>query len=585
MKADVQTPLSIADWDWPHQGAAHHREAGDVRLGVVMLCHEHLHIAAHFARHWAKGGAAVAIHVDAAVHGDEVAQFRNQLADLDNVVWAARRRCDWGSFSLVAATQDAASMLLDGFPDVTHVLLVSGTCLPLRPVAELVAYLGTNPRRDYIESVTVADAGWVVGGLSDERFRFYFPFSWRRQRRWFDRLVNLQRRLGVRRRMPKGLNPHLGSQWWCLTRKTLDSILNDPQRPAYDRFFRQVWIPDESYFQTLARLHASELESRSLTLAKFDSQGKPYVFYDDHIPMLSESRSFVARKVWPRAYRLMQHFPLPETKAPQVDPPRPARIERLINHAVARRALGRPGLYMQSRFPIKDRENGKTSAPYAVFQGFGDVIPGFEDWLSRVLPDADIHGHIFGPDEVEFKNRASVGPGALSSNARLRDYDPQRFLASLIRMTQKPQIFLYGPRDNQALNWFMTTDPNAHFAVVTGAWALPLMHSGMPFDDIRRMAAHLQAVESAQLDILRSVWTKAQVQLWELADLLARPAAVLRDAVDLLAPGTTLSVVPPLVGTAELGEFLQALRNAGLRPRLMGEIESEYWRIAEDENG
>ena len=51
--------------------------------------------------------------------------------------------------------------------------------------------------------------------------------------------------------MPEGLVPHMGSQWWCLTRQTLSAILQDPERAKYDSYFRKVWIPDESYFQTL----------------------------------------------------------------------------------------------------------------------------------------------------------------------------------------------------------------------------------------------------------------------------------------------------------------------------------------------
>ncbi len=108
----------------------------------------------------------------------------------------------------------------------------------------------------------------------------------------------------MRRRIPEGLHPHLGSQWWCLTRATLKAILRDPRRPEFDRFFRRVWIPDESYFQTLVRRHSICVESRSLTLAQFDGQGKPYVFYDDHGDILAQSGCFVARKIWPRATAL-----------------------------------------------------------------------------------------------------------------------------------------------------------------------------------------------------------------------------------------------------------------------------------------
>lgn len=571
MTAPEAPPGPRRAWDWPRA-----KEAGahqPVRLGVIMLCHTELNIAAGLARRWVEGGAALAVHVDRRTPGAEVRRMRETLAPLPDVIWTPRRHCEWGTFSLVQATLDAATALLAAFPDVTHVLLVSGACLPLRPVQELIAYLGQAPERDYIESVTAADSGWVIGGLGVERFQFRFPVGWRRNRRWFDQLVDWQRRLGIRRRVPKGLNPHLGSQWWCLTRHTLDAILTDPRRAEYDRYFRGVWIPDESYFQTLARLHSAVLESRSLTLAKFDSQGKPYTFYNDHLDMLEESRSFIVRKVWPRAGWLLSHFPRPPTDPPQLDEPQPARIDRLINGAVARGQLGRPGLYMQSRFPAPDRENGKTAAPYALFQGFGDVMPGFQDWLAPLLPEADIHGHLFAPGGVEFAGGAGVGPGALSASAALRDHDPQGFLTSLIRIAPRTQVFQFSPRDNQKLNWFMATDPNARIAVITGAWALPLMRSGMPFDDIRRIAAQLQTLETAQLTVLRSVWTKARLQLWGLADFLADPDAVLRAALTPLGV-RAVPPAPPLASTAALVDFLQALRNAGLRPHLLGEIEA-----------
>ena len=96
----------------------------------------------------------------------------------------------------------------------------------------------------------------------------------------------------------------MGSQWWCLTRQTLSAIFAGPAGVSvHDRYFRHVWIPDESYFQTLARLYSTHIESRSLTLSKFDFQGKPHIFYDDHLQLLRRSDCFVARKIWPHADR------------------------------------------------------------------------------------------------------------------------------------------------------------------------------------------------------------------------------------------------------------------------------------------
>lgn len=543
---------------------------GTVRLGVVLLCHADLDLAARLARIWAGGGARVAIHVDARAPRTALAGLQRALEDCTGVIFTRRRRCSWGRFSLVRATQDAAAGLLARFPDTTHVYLASGACLPLRPIADLLAFLGDDPDRDHIESVSIREVGWTVGGLSEERFTLFFPFDWRRRRWLFDRFVAWQQRRGIRRRMPAGLAPHLGSQWWCLTAKTLRAILSDPRRAEFDRFFRLSWIPDESYFQTLARRHSTRIEGRSLTLAKFDHAGRPYSLYDDHIPMLAESRCFVARKVWPGAARLLAHFPPRGDAVPQPEPPQPDRAVRIIEQTVRRRVLGRPGLYMQSRFPRKDAENGKTAAPYGVIVGVGDVFAGFEDWLRAHLT-CDVHGHLLGPEGAEFAGRPPVGPGALSSAAAVRDHDPQGFLTSLIRITGRMQVFQFGPRDNQALNWFMATDPHAQMLVVPGAWMLPLLHSGMAFDHIRCSFAHLQRIEMEHLAVLESIWVRARLHRHDLGDLLSSPGPILEDFLRQIDPDCRpLGTLPPMRDPAGLNGMLRQLRNAGLPPRLPG---------------
>ncbi len=181
-------------------------------VGVVMLVHEALGRAAQVARHWAASGCPVVVHVDLQVSDEDFATFTSSLSDLPNLVFSDRHRCEWGAWSLVQASQTAAELMLDTYPDVRHVYLASGSCLPLRPVQELVDYLDERPRTDFIESTTTQDVPWTTGGLNAERFTLRFPFSWKRHRRLFDRFVRLQRRIGYKRKMPEGLIPHLGSQ-------------------------------------------------------------------------------------------------------------------------------------------------------------------------------------------------------------------------------------------------------------------------------------------------------------------------------------------------------------------------------------
>jgi hypothetical protein len=180
-------------------------------VGVIMLCHTAFDRAAAVARFWAEGGSPVVIHVDKRVDAAAFDQFRANLAGAGGIRFSERHACEWGTFGLVAATLAAARQLLDSNPEVSHVYLASGSCMPLRPHAELVAYLADQSGTDFIESVTTKDVQWIVDGLEIERFTLRFPFSFRKQRALFDGYVRLQRRLGLRRRIPQGLVPHLGS--------------------------------------------------------------------------------------------------------------------------------------------------------------------------------------------------------------------------------------------------------------------------------------------------------------------------------------------------------------------------------------
>ncbi len=543
-------------------------------VGFVMLCHTALDRAAEVARHWAERDCPVVIHVDKRVKAKAYDGLVSALADLGNVRFSGRYACEWGTWGIVAATQEAATLMLKTFAEVRHVYLASGSCLPLRPVEELQAYLDSRPRTDFIESVTTQDVGWTVGGLNLERFTLRFPFSWRKQRALFDGYVRLQRRLRFRRRIPAGLVPHLGSQWWCLTRQTLSAILESPDRAEVDRYFRRVWIPDESYFQTLVRQVSANIESRSLTLAKFDFQGKPHIFYDDHLQLLRRSDCFVARKIWPQADKLYETFLRGGGAGQAAAEPNPGKIDRLFSKAVERRIKGRPGLYMQSRFPNAHWENGRTAAPYSVFEGFSEVFENFEAWLGKVA-GTRAHGHLFAPERVEFAGGEKVFSGALSDSAALRDYAPKNFLSNLIWNTRgERQCFQFGPNDVQACSWFMACDPNAQISVISGAWAVPLFHSNRNFSDIRAEAARLQKIEADHLAILRSHQAKARIRIWTLAEFVENPMEPLQTIVDEISPRSQrrLTEAPHLTDLKGFGQFLQNLRNQGMQPVLMGDF-------------
>ncbi|HBS48833.1 MAG TPA: glycosyl transferase [Rhodobacteraceae bacterium] len=543
-------------------------------VGIVMLVHTALNRAEQVARHWTASGCPVVIHVDGNVANRTFRAFRETLSDDQRILFSRRHRCEWGTWGIVAASQSASEMMLEHFPEVSHVYLASGACLPLRPVQELIDYLAARPRTDFIESATTADVPWTVDGLDEERFTLRFPFSWKKNRYLFDRYVELQRRLGLKRKIPNGLVPHMGSQWWCLTRQTLSAILQDPERETHDRYFRKVWIPDESYYQTLSRLYSSNIESRSLTLSKFDFQGKPHIFYDDHLQLLRRSDCFVARKIWPHAERLYQAFLTDGSGAMKKTEPNPGKIDRIFAKAVERRTRGRPGLYMQSRFPNHDWENGITCSQYSVFQGFSELFENFEPWLAKIT-GTRVHGHLFALERAELAGGQTIINGALCDSAAKRDYDPQAFLTSLIWNTRgERQCFQFGPGDNQDINWMIARDPNAQVSVISGAWAVPLFRSNRNFADLRKEAARLQKIESEHLNILRSPYSKARIRIWTMAEFVEAPMEPLQTILDEIGQVSPrrLTEAPTMVNLEGFGQFLQNLKNQGMHPYLMGDF-------------
>jgi hypothetical protein len=293
---------------------------------------------------------------------------------------------------------------------------------------------------------------------------------------------------------------------------------------------------------------------------------------------LRKSDCFVARKIWPHAGRLYAAFLSDMPSLESGGEPNPNKIDRLFAKAVERRTKGRSGLYMQSRDPNLGWENGLTAAPYSVFEGFSDVFQNFEPWLAKAT-SARVHGHLYAPDRVHFAGGDTVFCGGLPDSALARDYRPDDFLTNLIWNTRgERQCFQYGPADDQEVAEFFARDPNAQISVISGAWAIPMFQSNQNFGDIRKQAAILQKIETDFLTLLRKPFVKARVRIWTLSEFVENPIQPLQSIIDEISPRAMrrLTEAPILVDLTGFGQFLQALRNQGMQPMLMGDFPLDH---------
>ena len=111
--------------------------------------------------------------------------------------------------------------------------------------------------------------------------------------------------------MPADLRIRIGSQWWCLRRRTVEAVLAFiARRRDVMRFFRTTWIPDETFFQTLVAhlVPEREIRSRTLTFLMFTDYGMPVTFYNDHYDLLLAQEYLFARKISPDAQELKERL-------------------------------------------------------------------------------------------------------------------------------------------------------------------------------------------------------------------------------------------------------------------------------------
>lgn len=269
------------------------------QIAYLLLCHKNAPRVIEQARILTSQGDTVVIHADTNAGSGFRNQIATALADNPKAVLAASVKCGWGEWSLVAATLNMVRMARAKFPETSHYFLMSGDCMPTKPAHFIHSELDASDT-DMIEHADFFSDNWIKTGLHADRVHYRHWFNERSQKSLFYGSLNMQRRLGLSRDVPKGIRMRIGSQWWVLRKKTIDLILNFiGERPDVLRFFKTTWIPDETFFQTLTMhlLPREEVVSLPPTYLMFSDYGMPVTFCADHYDLLRTQDRFFARKI------------------------------------------------------------------------------------------------------------------------------------------------------------------------------------------------------------------------------------------------------------------------------------------------
>ena len=454
---------------------------------------------------------SVTVHHDRNAPPAEFAELKRRYGANERVLLVEdRTRCGWGQFGLVDGAIRALRLLAASGKAYSHAYLVSCSCWPIRPLVELRQFLDHNGGIDFIES---HDECWMTGGLREERYTLRHPFSFARQRRLFEASVHLQRKLGIKRKIPAGLEPRYGSQWWCLRQETIDKVLAwvDANPTAY-RFYRDVWIPDETFFQTI--VHALEGAPAPggyiPTLYTFNAHGKPIVFYDDHLEWLQQQPYFFARKVAQSADDcravLAARACLPQSTDKAIVAV-PAPGARTSPGARTRPRYGRifePGSGIRN-WP----KNLETMDQLSVVLYGPPQLTRLGGELLRNAGDLTVLGRLFRADQIEFQPGQSGFHGLQSDEIRLRDYDRALYLSRTLSRCAHLPVFELCPGDDPVLEKLVFENEKTFIAIplLPGgrlpAWRFLFWYLALPeqqrlaIDAVENRVDRLQHIEEA----------------------------------------------------------------------------------------
>ncbi len=277
------------------------------KIAYILLCHKDPDAIIAQAEQLTAAGDCMAIHFDARAREADYDKIRTALKGNPNVTFADKRiKCGWGEWSLVQATLYALQAAVETFPRATHFYMLSGDCMAIK-TAEYTHNFLDEQDRDFIESHDFFASNWIKTGMKEDRLIYRHYFNERTQAKRFYAAYELQKRFKLIREIPEDLQVMIGSQWWCLRRRTVEMILEFlQQRRDVIRFFSTTWIPDETFFQTLVRhlIPKGEIENRTPTFLMFSDYGMPVTFYNDHFDMLLGQNYLFARKISPEAHEL-----------------------------------------------------------------------------------------------------------------------------------------------------------------------------------------------------------------------------------------------------------------------------------------
>lgn len=227
------------------------------------------------------------VHVDKNSGSHLEDDIRGFLASYPNAGLLESKRALWGGYSLVDAELRGMARLLEMGSDWEFFINLSGQDFPLATQGRIRAFLGANRGREFIRVLDQAKSrpdtmGRVLQHVVEHA----------------DRIIDsLATRLFL-----ANAKPYIGNQWKIVSRAFCQFVCHDPSVDRYKAFYRNTFIADEGFFQTVMMNTAAHGEvinddKRMIDwIPDGDIKLRPRTFTAADADLLTSSADLFARK-------------------------------------------------------------------------------------------------------------------------------------------------------------------------------------------------------------------------------------------------------------------------------------------------
>jgi hypothetical protein len=181
-------------------------------------------------------GNQYVIHIDKSSGAALAADIASFLSPYQGFEILESRDALWGGYSLVDAELRGMARLLEMDAGWTHYINLSGQDFPLKSQEYIRQFFAANPSKQFIRAL-------------DQPLER--PDTMNRISHMFVEKDGKMTATGVARPFLSGDKPFIGTQWKAVTRGFCAYVCHDPRAERFKDFYRNSFIADEAFFQTV----------------------------------------------------------------------------------------------------------------------------------------------------------------------------------------------------------------------------------------------------------------------------------------------------------------------------------------------